>query len=119
MSSKAKSISWDSPFKSFAILILSEVLTRLYTQFYRYLVEGFKLAHVDEWAALREEGRQENVGAGAVEGGADGDQVHHVGYGGSGEAAPRPLRLQGDVHVGGAAAPLRALRATAPRRETL
>jgi hypothetical protein len=30
----------------------------------------------------------------------------------------RPLRLQGDVHVGGAPAPLRALRATAPRRET-
>ncbi len=85
---------------------------------HRHLVEGFKLAHVDEWAALREEGRQEDVGAGAVEGGADGDQVHHVGDGGGGEAAPRPLRLQGDVHVGGSPAPLRALRATAPKRET-
>ncbi len=73
---------------------------------------------MDEWAALREQGRQEDVGAGAVEGGADGDQVHHVGDGGGGEATPRPLRLQGDVHVGGASAPLRAFGATAPERET-
>ena len=57
-------------------------------------------------------GREEDVRHGLVRGveggGADGHAIH-VGDGGGGEAAARPLRLHGDVNVGGPTGPVSAL----------